>query len=320
MAKVLVINQDLFQQLVTFEETIAIVEQAFTRFYQQRSIVFPAVRHPIEEHNGIFSIKSSYLIDDSSVGLKTGGFWKNNSKIGKTNHQSTMLLLNPETGEPVCLMDANYLTGIRTGAAGAVAAKYLARQNSRTVSLIGAGVQARTQLEGLTHLFSIEKVTVVSHTEESSRKLAEEIRQKGIAAEHSVSPRQAVEQSDIVITTTPSFSPVIKTSWLTDGTHINAIGSDTKGKREIEMDRMPDKVVCDYWEQSSSLGELQNQVTRKVLYGELGEITSGEKPGRQSASEMTLFDSTGISVQDLSVAAFAYRKAMDLKKGVYVEL
>lgn len=320
MAKVLVINQDLFQQLVTFEEAIAIVEQAFTWFYQQRSIVFPAVRHPVEEHNGIFGIKSSYLIDDQTIGLKTGGFWKDNSRIGKTNHQSTMLLLNPETGEPVCLMDANYLTGIRTGAAGAVAAKYLARPDSRTVSLIGAGVQARSQLEGLTHLFSIEKVTVVSHTEQSSRKLAEEIRRKGIDAEYSVSPQQAVEQSDIVITTTPSFSPVVKTSWIMDGTHINAIGSDTKGKREIEMDLIPHKVVCDYWEQSSSLGELQDQVSREVLYAEIGEITSGKKPGRQSESEITIFDSTGISVQDLSVAAFAYRKAKALKKGIYVEL
>lgn len=320
MAKVLVINQELFRELVSFKEATETVEAAFTQFAQSRSVVFPSVRERIDGHNGIYSIKSSYLIEDGAIGLKTGGFWNDNWKKEKTNHQSVMLLLSPETGEPTCLLDANFLTALRTAAAGAVAAQYLARKESRTVSLIGAGVQARAQLEGLVHLFPIEQVTVYSRTEASAAKLVQEIRQTGLRAEQAQSPQEAVEEADIVVTTTPAFSPVIKTSWLREGTHVNAMGSDTSGKREIELDRMPDKVVCDLWEQASRLGELQAQSSRESLFAEIGQITGKEKPGRQFESEITLFDSTGIAVQDLSVAAFVYRRAIEEQKGIYVDL
>lgn len=142
----------------------------------------------------------------------------------------------------------------------------------------------------------------------------------GLGARQAASAQEAVEQADIVVTTTPAFSPVLKSSWLQAGTHVNAMGSDTSGKREIELDRLPDKLVCDWWEQASHLGELQGQPSRDSLFAELGQITSKEKPGRQSASEITLFDSTGIAVQDLSVAAFVYRKAKETGKGMYVDL
>ncbi|MET3289733.1 UNVERIFIED_CONTAM: alanine dehydrogenase [Brevibacillus sp. OAP136] len=319
MGNVLVINQEIFKDLVTQEEAIQIVESAFTQLHENKSIVFPAVRQLIEEHNGIFGIKSSYLIDEKSVGLKAGGFWKGNGSRGKANHQSTMLLLDPETGEPMCLLDANHLTSLRTGAAGAVAAKYLARSVSKTVTLIGAGLQARSQLSALLQMFPIEEVVVFSQTEVSSRKLAEEIGQKGIAARYTDCPQKAVEQADIVVTTTPSFSPVIKSSWLREGTHVNAMGSDTKGKRELEIDRAFDIVVCDLWEQSTSMGELQN-AEPETPYLEIGQLTSKEKPGRQSAHEITLFDSTGVAVQDLSVALHVYRRAKELGVGVTVEL
>ncbi|GED66754.1 alanine dehydrogenase [Brevibacillus reuszeri] len=320
MAKVLVINQGLFQELVNFQEVMETVETAFTQFAQSRSVVFPSVRERIEEHNGIYSIKSSYLIEEGAIGLKTGGFWNDNWKKGKTNHQSVMLLLSPETGEPICLLDANSLTAIRTAAAGAVAAKYLALPESRTVSLIGAGIQARAQLEGLLHLFPLEKVTVYSRTQASAARLVEEIRQKGLQAEQAETPREAVDSSDIVVTTTPAFSPVIKTSWLQKGAHLNAMGSDTSGKREVELDRLPDKIVCDLWEQASHLGELQGQLSRDSLFAEIGQITGKELPGRQTPSEITMFDSTGLAIQDLSVAQFVYRKAMEEQRGIYVDL
>lgn len=319
MANVLVISQSLFMGLVSMDEAVRIVEQAYTDFHLNRSEVYPAVRETVEEYNGIFGIKSSYL-KGRSIGLKAGGFWKGNTLKGKTNHQSTMMLFNPETGEPVCILDANYLTGIRTGAAGAVAAKYFARKDSKVVSLIGAGVQSRTQLECLLSLFPIEEVSVYSKTADSSVKLVDEVRQKGIEAYYIDSPQKAVERSDIVVTTTPSFSPVIRTSWLKQGAHLNAMGSDTRGKREVDIDIIPDKVVCDLWEQSSVMGELQHGFARDAVYAQIGEVTSGEKPGRESANEVTLFDSTGIAVQDLSVAEYVYRKAKELNLGVTIEL
>lgn len=319
MANVLVINQSLVKQLVSMEESVQIVEEAFTDFHLNKSIVYPAVREMVEEYNGIFGIKSSYL-KEKSIGLKAGGFWKGNVQRGKTNHQSTMLLFNPETGEPVCMLDANYLTGIRTGAAGAVGAKYMARKDSKVIALIGAGVQSRTQLECLLPLFPIEEVLVYSKTEESAKTLANEIVCKGLKVRITDSAQKAVEPADIVVTTTPSFIPVLKTSWLKLGAHLNAMGSDTRGKREIEIDKIPDKVVCDFWQQSSIMGELQHGFPRDSVYAEIGQLTSGERSGRGADNEITMFDSTGIAVQDLSVAEYVYRKAQDLKLGVTVEL
>jgi alanine dehydrogenase len=320
MAEVLVLKGDMMKELVSFQEATRIVEGAFWDFYQNKSIVYPAVREMVEEYNGIFGVKSSYLVEGKSIGLKAGGFWKNNESLGKINHQSTMLLFNPETGEPVCLLDANYLTGIRTGAAGAVAAKHLARKNSRVVGLIGAGVQARTQLEGLLTQFPIKEVLVYSRTQAGSEKLVQEIQQQGIKAVYLDSQETVVRNSDIVVTTTPSFSPVIKTSWAREGTHINAMGSDTRGKRELVIDKLPDKVICDLWEQSSIMGELQHDFSKNDVHAEIGELASGEKPGREKEDEITLFDSTGIAIQDLSVATYAYRKAKEMKKGVMIEL
>lgn len=320
MAEILVLKGDLVKELVSLQEATDIVEEAFCEYYQKKSKVFPAVREMVEEYNGIFGIKSSYIIHGKSIGLKAGGFWNNNESQGKTNHQSTMLLFNPETGEPVCLLDANYLTGIRTGAAGAVAAKYLARKDSKVVGLIGAGVQSRTQLEGLLPQFPINEVLVFSRTKVGAEKLVQEIREKGIKAAYLDSPEPVVRNADIVVTTTPSFTPVIKTSWAKEGTHINAMGSDTSGKRELDIDKMPDKLICDLWEQSSIMGELQHGFSKNQLHAEIGEITSGEKPGRKLESELTIFDSTGIAVQDLSVAAYAYRKAKEMKKGITIEI
>lgn len=321
MSNVLVLNGGLVKEMVSLTETIDIVEYAFSEFYKGESTVYPAVRELVEEHNGIFGVKSSYLKKGGIIGLKAGGFWKENIKKGKLNHNSTMLLFDPETGEPVCLLDANYLTGIRTGAAGAVAAKHLALKNSKVITVIGAGVQSRTQLEGILSLFtSIEEVIVFDNYLESAVKLVNEIQNKGIKAKYSGSAQGAVEVADIIITTTPSFSPIVKTSWLKEGAHINAIGSDTKGKRELEMDRKPDKLVCDFWEQSSIMGEFQHGTSKEDIYAEIGEITSGEKPGRESENEITVFDATGIAIQDLSVAAFVYHKAKEMNKGVTVSL
>jgi alanine dehydrogenase len=317
MSKVLVIKQDLVKELVSMSGAIEMVEQAFLGFHQKKSKIYPAVREMVEEHNGIFGIKSAYLMDEKCMGLKAGGFWNNNVKKGKTNHQSTMVLFDAETGEPVCLLDANYLTGIRTGAAGAVAAKYLARKDSKTVGIIGAGVQSRTQLEGLLDQFPIEQVLIFDRFQESAKKFEQEIVEKGLQAHVCDSPETLAGKADIIVTTTPSFSPVLKTSWVKEGTHINAMGSDTKGKRELDIDQVPAKRVCDLWEQSSIMGECQHGTEKADIHAEIGQIVSGERAGRENEKE---FDGTGIAVQDLQVAAYVYSKAKEKNLGVTVEL
>jgi len=321
MSEVLVLSQEEVKSILNLEEAIRMVEECYTEFHQNKSIIYPAVRESVDENEGIFGIKSSYLIDNQMIGLKAGGFWKNNmSRKQKMNHQSTMLLFNAETGEPTCLLDANYITITRTAAAGAVAARYLAKKDSHTVAIIGSGVQAKVQLSGLLHQFSIKNVYVYSQTTHAAEQWAEELINQGITAESVESAQKAVANADIVVTTTPSYTPVIKTSWLKKGTHINAIGSDTRGKNEVEMNVPIDKVVCDLWEQSSTMGELQHGFAKESLYAEIGEITALVKQGRESDEEITIFDSTGISVQDVKVAAYVYEKAKKEGLGKVVNL
>lgn len=309
MPKITVLNHEIIKELLPLDKTLELVEAAFTEFYQQKSQLYPAVRELVPNHHGIFGIKSSYLLEDQCIGLKAGGFWSKNTERHKMNHQSTMVLFDAETGEPICLLDANYVTIMRTAAAGAIAAKYLARKESEVVSVIGSGTQAKAQVEGLLHLFPIKEVVVYSRTVESANHFVRQLLEKGVAARFTHSPEEAVRTADIVITTTPSFSPVVQTSWLKAGTHISAVGSDTIGKRELMIDKPVDKVVCDYWEQCSIMGELQYGFPRHELYAEIGQITSGDKIGRQQANETTLFDTTGLSIQDLKTAFHVYKQA-----------
>ncbi|SEC45048.1 ornithine cyclodeaminase family protein [Paenibacillus sp. GP183] len=311
MSEMMIIGENDVKSLLTMKEAIQLVEKAYSELNDSKSIIFPAIREEIPAHKGIFGIKSSYLKQQKYIGLKAGGFWPGNAAKGKLNHQSTMLLFNAESGEPVCAVGANYLTGIRTGAAGAVAAKYLAKPDSKVVGIIGTGTQSRTQLEGLFTQFPIEKIAIYSRTEDGAERLSKEIIERGLAIDVCIytHPQEVTEQADIIVTSTPSFSPIIKTSWVKSGTHINAIGSDTKGKREIEIDKKPDKMVCDLWEQCSIMGEFQHGISRNELYAEIGEIVNGKKMGRENNHEITLFDSTGLSVQDLEAAVYVYEKA-----------
>ncbi len=309
MPKITVISHEIVKELLPFEQAFAIVEAAFTEFHQRKSQLYPAVREMVPDHHGIFGIKSSYLLEDRCIGLKAGGFWSKNTERQKMNHQSTMLLFDAETGEPVCLLDANYVTIARTAAAGAVAAKHLARKDSSVISVIGSGTQARAQVDGLLRLFPIKEVVVYSRNAESANDFVRQLLDKGMSARYTCSPEEAVRTGDIVVTTTPSFSPIVQTSWIKEGTHINAVGSDTKGKRELLINRPLDKVVCDVWEQCSIMGEVQHGFPRTELYAELGQITSGDKAGREHPKETTLFDATGLSIQDVKTAFHVYKQA-----------
>ncbi|AJY75879.1 ornithine cyclodeaminase family protein [Paenibacillus beijingensis] len=305
--QVIFISERDVKDLLTLQDAIHLTERAYAELNASQSVIFPAVREEIREHRGIFGIKSSYLKTKKYIGLKAGGFWLGNAVKGKMNHQSTMMLFDAESGEPLCALSANYLTAVRTAAAGVVAAKRLARKDSKIVGIIGTGAQARSQLEGLIASFSVEKVLLYGKSEGKAEQMAKEIiEKKGYSAAICPSPRELAGQSDIIVTTTPSYTPVLHTSWVKDGTHINAMGSDTRGKRELLIDRKPDKMVCDLWVQSAAMGEFQHGIAHEELYAEIGEIVNNKKKGRENEREITLFDSTGLSVQDLEAASFVY--------------
>ena len=212
---------------------------------------------------------------------------------------------------------------MRTGAAGAVAAKYLSREDSKVAGFVGAGVQARTQLEALLIVRpNLSRIIVYDINKSSMAHFSEEAKTRyGIPAEGVNSVEDAVKNADIVITTTPVRTPIIKAEYIRPGAHINAIGADAPGKQELDTQILKQaRTVIDNWEQASHGGEInvalsKGLITREHIYAELGEIVTGEKLGRESEEQITVFDSTGLAIQDISSASEIYKKLIS-DKGV----
>ncbi|MBE0534277.1 MAG: ornithine cyclodeaminase family protein [Phycisphaerae bacterium] len=251
--------------------------------------------------------------------MNTAGVKNVNVHPGNTDLptvMATITLIDPETGFPLAIMDGTHITRMRTGAAGGVAAKYLSRENSRTAAFIGAGAQAQTQLAALLVTRpAIEKVIACDIRREHLEHFVEIVRSThGREVLCTPSIQQAAEHADILVTTTTVRVPVVHNDWIKPGTHINAIGADAPGKQELDpaiLNRAI--VVVDNWEQASHSGEINVPVshgllTRDDIHADIGQIVCGAKPARQTEDEITVFDSTGLAVQDISAATAIYRK------------
>ena len=328
MAEILVLNDKEVEQLVSFDENMRMVEQAFADYDAGKSHVFPVIREEIKKHQGLFGIKSGYLETQDVLGFKAGGFWINNKDRGLTTNQSAMLLFNPSTGQPCALVAANFVTKIRTAALGAIACKYLARRDSTVLGLIGAGAQGRNQLEAtLKILPDIRRVFVYDQFSAAAEALAKSELNGGIEFIVAKSAEEAVRSADTVITATPSYNAIVKAEWIKPGTHINAVGTDTRGKQELYPDVFvrADKIVVDNTEQCIYLGECQHAydaglITKDSIYAEIGQIIRGIKKGRETVAEITVFDTTGVAIQDLATAGYAYQEAVSRGVGVKVTL
>lgn len=311
MSNLQVLSDEDVRTLLPLERVIDLVQDAFRADAQGGAQAFPVVREPIPDHSGIFGIKSGRLASPEALGLKAGGYWQQNpARWGTSAHQSVIVLFDPASGQPVSVLNANYITEVRTGAAGAVAARALAREDSRTVAIFGAGRQARAQLRALALVLPIEEVRISAGRSEAIEELAQEFRTAPFRVRAAASGEEACRGADIVVTTTPSFEPVVRAEWIEPGTHINAVGADTRGKHELEPSLLSSaKVIVDNLAQASTLGEVQHADSVDVVHATLGEVLTGERNGRDGPAEVTIFDSTGVTFQDLCVAAFAYREA-----------
>jgi alanine dehydrogenase len=241
---------------------------------------------------------------------------------------AVIMLIDPKTGAPQAIMDGTKITAVRTGAAAGVATKYLARAGSSKLGIVGAGVQASTQLEFMLQVADISEVRVYDVDDESKNRFV-----AWASKDHpdvKFIPAAGVEEvatnSDIICTVTPSRKPVIINEWVDYGTHINAIGADAPGKEELDPAILKrSKVVIDDWEQAWHSGEINVPVSkglidRSDIHGEIGEIIVGKKKGRASPREVTVFDSTGLAIQDTVVAKLLYKKATEKKVGTEIEL
>lgn len=334
----LLLSDDVIQKELSMLQVIELVERAFAADAHGDAITFPAIVDYVGMAHAHFGIKSGYLRLEAGLtvggaapvqrgqqevlGLKAGGYWaENQERHGLPKHRATILLINPDTGEALAVMSANTITRLRTAAAGAVAAKYLSRKDASIVTVLGTGEQAHAQIEALRLVRDISVLNVCGRQQSAIQNYVAEWRSRGVHAQGAISPKDALETADIVVTTTPSTEPLVSNEWIRPGTHINAVGSDGAGKRELDPALIRRaKFVPDKISQSISIGELQNAALgqadpRNLVHAELGQVCAGIKPGRENDTEITIFDSSGVSFQDLVVAHHLVGVARSKKMG-----
>ncbi|UOR10938.1 cyclodeaminase [Halobacillus amylolyticus] len=308
-------TKDEIQHAVRLNTTVIdSIESAFTSLETKKVTMPPIMRIDIPANNGEVDIKSAYIEGYDSFAVKLSSGFFNNAKLGLPSGNGMMILISTTTGEPQAILaDNGLLTDIRTAAAGAVAAKHLSREDSRTVGIIGTGSQSRYQLQALTHVRPIEQVQVYGRSREKAEQYKSFIEKSlNVSVDIKGTPYEAVCNSDIIITATPATEPVLMAEWLSEGQHITAMGSDAEHKQELETNVLEkaDLVVCDVKEQSLILGELRSCLNSEIInqVHELGEITSGQKPGRTGYNQITVCDLTGTGVQDTQIARYAYQQ------------
>lgn len=322
MSMIRLLADDEVRRLVPLDVTLELVEKAFRADAEGATESFAVVRTGIEDHDGIFGIKSGRLREPDTLGLKAGGYWRGNpERHGISAHQSTVVLFEPATGRPEALLRANYITEARTAAAGAVAATALANRDAAVVTVFGAGRQARVQVEALALRFDLRRVHVVARSKAAATRLAEAWADAPFDVVTDLEGEAACSEADIVVTTTPSFEPVLDDAWVRPGTHVNAIGSDTRGKGELDRALLARaRFFVDSEQQSRSLGEGQRLAPDRAVAGSLGGVLVGHERGRIAHDDVTVFDSTGVTFQDLVMARHALDRAREAGVGTELSL
>jgi alanine dehydrogenase len=312
--------------LLTIEECMAAVENAF-KLYGEGKTEPPGILG-VHARDGGFHIKAGLLdLSRSYFAAKVNANFPENAKaFGLPTIQGVVVLCDGKNGYPLALMDSIEITIQRTGAATGVAATYLARPDSKTVTICGCGSQGRISLRVLSKVLPIEKAWVWDRDQAQAQRFADElVADLRIDIEVVNDLQAAVGKSDVVITCTPSKHPFLKNDFVSPGTFIAAVGSDNPEKQELEPVLLSGKkLVADVLEQCATIGELHHALdeglmTRQNVYGELGEVVAGFKPGRTSNDEVIIFDSTGMALQDVVTAAAVYEKAVSEAAGTLLD-
>jgi alanine dehydrogenase len=314
----LILTGSEVMQVLDMDLALTAVEDAFRAYGQGRVNMPPKSYLTLERGDFRAMYGELFLARDHICGLKWVNVHPGNPARGLLTVMAKILLNDPDTGLEFADLDGTHITDYRTGAAGGVAARYLARPDASRLGVVGAGAQARTQAAAVLKVRPIKEIVVFDrHRQHSEGFAAYAASAFGVKARATTEAAEAVAGQDIVVTTTPSRTPVVKRQWLAPGTHINAIGADAAGKQELEPAILTDaRVVVDDWAQASHSGEInvplsRGQLTREQIYGSLGEIVTGQKPGRENPEEITVFDSTGLIIQDLALALAVYQRARE---------
>ena len=298
------------------QEFIQLMEEGFTKLANNEVALPPIMRIDIPEYNGEVDVKSAYIKGKDSFAIKISSGFFDNHLLGLPSLGGLMMLFSSKTGFPeAILLDNGYLTDVRTAAAGAVAANYLAKSSVDCVGVIGTGMQARVQMEALYKVRPFQRITVYGRTQERTEKYVRDMEKSiGVKVVQAASAEEVVKESEIVVTTTPSTEALIKGEWLHRGLHITAMGSDAEHKRELASNcfQKADVICCDVKKQAFRVGELHHTVRDGTILKEderileLGEITSKRKLGRINDQQITICDLTGTGVQDTICARYAF--------------
>ncbi len=328
--KITVLTESEIRRCVELDlDVVAAIEDGFSRLSGGMVNLPPIMRIDIPDFKGEVDVKSAYVRGLDSFAIKVASGFFENYKLGLPNGSGMMIIMSARTGMPeAVLLDNGYLTEVRTGAAGAVAARHLARQSIETVGVIGAGSQGRYQVRGLRLVRTFRRLLVFDLVSQRADDYAAEMSSAlGIEVIHAPDVATVARQSDVVLCTTPSQSPYLHADWLHPGLHVTAMGADAEHKQELHVEVLAraDRLVCDSKAQCFRLGELhhgleQGAITRETPIAELGEITAGKQPGRADDNQITVCDLTGTGVQDTAIALLAYRRAMEKGLGMVVNV
>lgn len=298
-------------------EVVDCVAGAFRALAGGRVVMPPILSMAIAEHNGEVDVKTAYVPGLEGFAIKVSPGFFDNPKLGLPSTSGLMMVFSTRTGQlQALLLDNGYLTDLRTAAAGAVAARALARADATSACILGAGLQARMQLRALALVRPLARAVVWARDAAKAQAMAEEMSaQLGFSVTAMCDPQAAVSEADIIVTTTPATVPVLQAGWLRPGQHITAMGSDQYGKNEIDPQVFARaRYVPDRLSQTRALGELRVALAAGIVadgteFPELGAVLAGHAPGRESADEITLADLTGTGVQDTAIATLALHRA-----------
>jgi ornithine cyclodeaminase len=320
----LIVTEQTCQEVIGRTDAFKAVEKVFAAMARGDAYNFPVVREAIGYADALYGFKSGFDRSGLTLGVKSGGYWPGNMEKGLTNHQSTVFLFDPDTGRLAALVGGNYLTAVRTAASSAVSIAHLARKDAKVLGMIGAGHQAGFQLRAAAEQRDFETVVAWNRHPEMLPKLEKVAREIGLSFE-AVEREELCARADVIITIASAFAPLLERDWIRPGTHIACMGTDTKGKQEVSADLVAAATLfTDEIAQSVSIGETQHAIALGSIsmadITAIGEVINGTHPGRSSEEQITLFDGTGVGLQDLAVASVAAKLAEAQGKAQVVEL
>ena len=323
--KTLILSRTDMMGLLTPAEYNAGVEQAYRMHGEKRYYMDPKGHIVLDKYPGEWEAMPSYIEEPEAAACKWVSIReRNREKYDLPTVFSILIYTHPETGFPLAICDGSYHTVMRTGAAGAVSAKWMARKNSKRLAIVGAGHMAEGTLATCNEVFQWEEVRVWSRSQATLDRFMETQQPKfpELKIRPSIDLEEVVRGADVVVTVTPARAPIVMDDWIAPGTHIAAIGADKGGNQELDpkiLERA--RIFVDDIRQCRTDGEInvplrQGLIKESDIAGEIGEVITGKKPGRTSDSEITLFDSTGIALQDSATVPLEYERAVAAGVGV----